>query len=166
MESREEEAKATRKKSALSTIAKVFLWIIASALFLIMLVLILIQTSFVQNFARKKVVSYLQNKLHTEVRIGKLDVDFPTTLSLQNVFIEDQSKDTLLYGKELKVNMDIPKLISSKIDIKKIALDGIVAKVKRLPPDSVFNFQFIVNAFNSPNSTSTSNRFFQYANEY
>ena len=155
MESKEEEAITTRKKSALSIIAKVFLWIIASVLFLIMLVLILIQTSFVQNFARKKVVSYLQNKLHTQVRIGKLDVDFPTTLSLQNVFIADQSKDTLLYGKELKVNMDIPKLISSKVDIKKIALNGIVAKVKRLPPDSVFNFQFIVDAFNNPNSTST-----------
>jgi len=156
MESREEEAKVTRKKSALSTIAKVFLWIIASVLFLIMLVLILIQTSFVQNFARKKVVSYLQNKLHTEVKIGKLDVDFPTTLSLQNVFIADQSKDTLLYGKELKVNMDMGKLIGSNIDINKITLNGIIAKVKRLPPDSVFNFQFIVNAFNNPNSTTNS----------
>ncbi|MGN6601560.1 MAG: translocation/assembly module TamB domain-containing protein [Ginsengibacter sp.] len=156
MESTEEEVKVKRKRSALYTIGKVFLWIIASVLFLIMLVLILIQTSFVQNFARKKVVGYLQGKLHTEVKIGKLDVDFPTTLSLQNVFIADQSKDTLLYGKELAVNMDMVKLISSKIDIKKIALNGVVAKVKRLPPDSVFNFQFIVDAFNTPSSKSTS----------
>ncbi|HSN08258.1 MAG TPA: hypothetical protein VLS85_04425, partial [Hanamia sp.] len=153
----EEEGTATKKKkSNLSTIVKVFLWIIASVLFLIMLVLILIQTSFVQNFARKKVVSYLHNKLNTKVEIGKLDIDFPTTLSLQNVFIEDQSKDTLLYGKELKVNMDMAKLISKNIDIKEITLNGVVAKVKRLPPDSLFNFQFIVNAFNNPNSTSTS----------
>ncbi len=152
MESKEEVI-ATRKKSALSTVAKVFLWIIASVLFLIMLALILIQTSFVQNFARKKIVGYLQNKLHTAVRIGKLDIDFPTTLSLQNIFIADQSNDTLLYGRELKVNMDIPKLISNTIDIKKISLNGIVAKAKRLPPDSVFNFQFVVNAFNNPKST-------------
>lgn len=152
MESKEEVI-ATRKKSALSTIAKVFLWIIASVLFLIMLALILIQTSFVQNFARKKIVAYLQNKLHTAVSIGKLDIDFPTTLSLQNIFIADQSNDTLLYGRELKVNMDIPKLISNTIDIKKISLNGIVAKAKRLPPDSVFNFQFVVNAFNNPKSS-------------
>jgi translocation and assembly module TamB len=151
-----DESVTTRKKSILYTITKVFLWIIASFLFLIMLVLILIQTSFVQNFARKKVVGYLQNKLKTRVEIGKLDVDFPTTLSLQNVFIGDQSKDTLLYGKELKVDMDIPKLISSKVDIKKITLNGVLAKVKKLPPDSVFNFQFIVDAFNKPNSTSKS----------
>ncbi|MEO8823242.1 MAG: translocation/assembly module TamB domain-containing protein [Ginsengibacter sp.] len=143
-----------RKNSVLSVILKGFLWMVASLLFLIMLVLILIQTSFVQNFARKKIVSYLQNKLHTKVEIGKLDIDFPTTLSLQNIFIEDLSKDTLLYGKELRVNMDMGKLISSNIDIKKIELNGLVAKVKRLPPDSVFNFQFIVDAFSSPDTLS------------
>ena len=154
MELKEEANEPKRKKSVGAVIIKVFLWIIASVLFLIMLVLILIQTSFVQNFARKKVVGFLQNKLHTKVEIGKLDVDFPTTLSLQNVFIQDLSKDTLLYGNELKVNMDMVKLISSNIDIKKIELNGIVAKVKRLPPDSVFNFQFIVDAFSSPDTIS------------
>ena len=69
MELKEEERTITkRKKSIISTTVKVFLWIIASVLFLIMLVLILIQTSFVQNFARKKIVSYLQNKLNTKVK--------------------------------------------------------------------------------------------------
>ncbi|MEO6893861.1 MAG: hypothetical protein ABI136_02440, partial [Ginsengibacter sp.] len=156
MELKEEANEPKRKKSIISAIVKVFLWIIASVLFIMMLVLILIQTSFVQNFARKKVVGYLQNKLHTKVEIGKLDIDFPTTLSLQNVFIQDLSKDTLLYGKELKVNMDMVKLISSKIDIKKIELNGVVAKVKRLPPDSVFNFQFIADAFSSPDTVTKS----------
>ncbi len=156
MEVKEEAIEPKTKKSVGAVLLKVFLWIIASLLFLVMLVLILIQTSFVQNFARKKVVGYLQNKLHTTVAIGKLDIDFPTTLSLQNIFIEDLSKDTLLYGKELKVKMDMVKLISSNIDIKKITLDGIVAKVKRLPPDSVFNFQFIVDAFSSPDTLKKS----------
>jgi hypothetical protein len=156
MEVKEEAIEPKTKKSVGAVLLKVFLWIIASLLFLVMLVLILIQTSFVQNFARKKVVGYLQNKLHTTVQIGKLDIDFPTTLSLQNIFIEDLSKDTLLYGKELKVKMDMVKLISSNIDIKKITLNGIVAKVKRLPPDSVFNFQFIVDAFSSPDTLSKS----------
>jgi len=158
MELKEEEESATKKKKpVLSTIIKVFLWIIASLLFLVMLVLILIQTSFVQNFARKKVVSYLDNKLKTKVEIGKLDIDFPTTLSLQNIFIPDLSKDTLLYGKEIKVDIDMVKLISKNIDIKEITLNGIVAKVKRLPPDSTFNFQFIIDAFNSPGKTPKSN---------
>jgi len=138
-----------KKRPVLITLAKIVMWILASVVFLIILVLILIQTAFVQNFARKKVVSYLEHKLKTKVEIGKLDVKFPTAISLQNVFFEDQTKDTLLYGKEIKVNINMFKLLRHDIEIKEITLNNLVVEVKRLPPDSVFNFQFIVNAFTS-----------------
>jgi len=153
MELKKEETK--KKKPLLLKIGKVLAWIVASFIFLIVLALILIQTSFVQNFARKKVVSYLENKLKTKVAIGKLDIKFPTALSLQNVFFEDQAKDTLLYGGEIKVDIDMLGLIRKKISINEIALNDIVAKVKRLPPDSVFNFQFIVDAFSSGTKDTT-----------
>ena len=145
MDSKEEVIQ--KKRSVLSTLARIFLWIVASVIFLIILVFILVQTSFVQNFARKKVVTYLEHKLKTKVAIGKLHVDLPRSLSLQNVFIEDQAKDTLLYGGEIKVNIDMLRLLKNDIQIKEIALNNIVLEVKRLPPDSVFNFQFIVDAF-------------------
>ena len=136
-----------KKKSILARTGKVLLWIAGSLIFLIILLLILIQLPAVQNLARKKIVSYLENKLHTKVEIGKLNIKFPTALSFQKVFIEDQSKDTLLYGGELTVDISMLKLIKKDIDIQEISLDNIVAKVRRLPPDSVFNFQFIVDAF-------------------
>src|SRR5450432_3961052 len=148
---------ARKKKSLLAKTGRVLLWIIASLIFLIILVLILIQTPPVQNFARKKIVSYLEHKLKTRVAIGKLDVKFPTALLLQDVYIEAQDKDTLLYGGELKVDISMLKLLKSEIEIQEIALNNITAKVKRLPPDSTFNFQFIMDAFMSkeikPSST-------------
>ncbi|MEO9144569.1 MAG: translocation/assembly module TamB domain-containing protein [Ginsengibacter sp.] len=147
MELKKEETK--KKRSFLFKLGKVVAWILASFLFLVILILILIQTSFVQNFARKKIVSYLDHKLKTRVEIGKLDIKFPTTLSLQNVFFEDQSKDTLLYGGEINVNIRMLRLLKNEVQIKEIALNHIVVKVKRLPPDSAFNFQFIIDAFSS-----------------
>ncbi|MEO6818140.1 MAG: translocation/assembly module TamB domain-containing protein [Ginsengibacter sp.] len=144
---------ATHKKSIWIRILKVFGWIIASIIFLLILVAILIQIPSVQNYGRQKVVSYLQNKLHTKVEIGKLAIKFPTSISLQNIFIEDQSKDTLLYGGELLVDISMFKLLKKDIEIQTIALDNITAKIKRVPPDSTFNFQFIVDAFMSPNKT-------------
>ena len=144
------EKEATKKKRPLLlTLARILVWILGSIVFLIILVLLLIQTPFVQNFARKKAVNYLEHKLKTTVQIGKLDIKFPTAISLQKVFFEDQSKDTLLYGGEIKVDIDMFQLIRNNIEIKEIYLDNILAKVKRLPPDSVFNFQFIVDAFSS-----------------
>jgi hypothetical protein len=149
---------SVKKKSLATRLARILGWIVAVVLFLLILIAILIQTSYVQNFARGKVVSYLEHKLKTKVAIGKLDIKFPTSLSLQNVFFEDQSKDTLLYGGELKVDIDMFRLLKNDIQIKEIALNNIVAKVKRLPPDSVFNFQFIVDAFSTEQNKVSENQ--------
>lgn len=147
-----------KKRSLLAKTGRVFLWIIASLIFLIVLVLILIQTAPVQNYARKKIVSYLEHKLKTRVSIGKLDVKFPTALSLQDVYIEAQDKDTLLYGGELKVDISMFRLLKSDLEIQEITLNNVTAKVKRLPQDSTFNFQFILDAFMSaPSKASSAN---------
>ncbi|MEO8764503.1 MAG: hypothetical protein ABI416_09460, partial [Ginsengibacter sp.] len=141
--------KPRKKRSLLAKTGRVFLWIIASVIFLMILILVLVQVPAVQNFARKKVVSYLEHKLNTKVAIGKLDIKFPTALSLQDVYIEAQDKDTLLYGGELKVDISMFKLLKNDLEIQEIALNNITAKIKRLPPDSTFNFQFIMDAFMS-----------------
>ena len=39
------------------------------------------------------------------------------------------------------------RLIKSDIEIQEISVSDVVAKVKKLPPDSTFNFQFIMDAF-------------------
>ena len=143
-----------KKKSFIAKAGRVLAWVVGSLIFLIILILLLIQTAPVQNFARKKIVAYLENKLKTKIEIGNLDVKFPTSLSLQNVFIEDQSKDTLLYGGELRVNLSMFKLIKGDININEIYFDNIVAKIKKLPPDSTFNFQFIVDAFAGSNPST------------
>ncbi len=145
MESKEKAP--VKERSVLNKAARIFAWIVGSIIFLIIVALLLIQTAPVQNFARKKIVGYLEGKLNTKVEIGKLDVKFPTSISLQNVYLQDQSKDTLLYGGELLVDISMLKLLKSEIVIQEIAFNNMVVKVKKLPPDSVFNFQFITDAF-------------------
>jgi len=154
MESKEKTPR--KKRSFMAKAGRVAAWIIASLIFLVILVLILIQTPPVQNFARKKIVSYLENKLKTKVEIGRLSVKFPTAVSLQNVFFEDQSKDTLLYGGELVVDLSMLKLLRKDVEIQEISLNNVVLKVKRLAPDSVFNFQYLTDAFAGNSSTSQS----------
>ena len=124
---------------------------------LLLLVIVLVQTSYVQNIARAKVQDYLSKKLKTKLSIGHLYIGFPQTVELGNLYIEDLQKDTLLYGKSLKVNLNMWKLIHSDIAINEIALDGITAKIKRQLPDTSFNFQFIADAFTGTD-TSTSKK--------
>ncbi len=135
----------------LRKVLRLFGKLIIGLLLLIILVFILIQTPPVQNFARKKIQSYLSDKLKTKVVIGKLYLGLPDIISLQNIYIEDRSKDTLLSGGKVKVDIDLFKLINNVVEINEIQLEQVTAKVKRLLPDTVYNFQFIVDAFTPAN---------------
>jgi len=150
----EETKTHSKKRSILAKIGRGFGIFILSIIGLIVLLLIAIQTGPVQNFARGKIVSFLQNKLKTRVEIKGLDIDFPKMLVLQGVYVEDKTKDTLIAGKELKVDIDMFKLISKEIQINEINLNGITTKIKRQLPDTIFNYQFIVDAFTSPEDTT------------
>jgi len=109
----------------------------------------------VQNFARKKIVAYLQDKIHTRVEIRRLAISFPKKIILEGVYFEDQNKDTLLAGNKLEVDIAMFKLLSSKVEVKYIGLEGITANVKRLQPDTTFNFDYIIKAFTSGQTDTT-----------
>jgi hypothetical protein len=132
-------------------VAKTILFII---LFLLV-ILLLIQTGPVQNVLRVKAVAYLQKKLKTKVEVGKVYVGLPKNIILENVYIEDRQQDTLLSGGKIEANLDLFKLIfHNQIDIRSIALDNITAKIKRQLPDTAFNFQFVIDAFTIPDTTT------------
>lgn len=125
---------------------KTILWIIASVIFLVLLVIILIQVPAVQNFAKDKAVTFLQNKIHTKVKIGHISLGLPKLLVLDDVYFEDQKKDTLIAGDKLKVDMSMLKLLHHQVEINEINLQGITANVYR-GQDSIFNFDYIIKAF-------------------
>jgi len=133
--------------------------VLKTVLFLILFVLVLIlllQTPPVQNLVRKKAVTWLEKKLQTKVSVGHIYVGLPEKIILKNVYIEDQQKDTLISGGSLSANINLFKLIfNGAVDIKKIELDNITLKAKRELPDTIFNYQFVINAFNPPDSIET-----------
>ncbi|GAA4097056.1 hypothetical protein GCM10022392_20650 [Mucilaginibacter panaciglaebae] len=99
-----------------------------------------------QNFAKDKAVTFLQNKIHTKVEIGHISLGLPKLLVLTDVYFEDQKKDTLIAGDKLKVDISMLQLLHHKVEINEINLQGITANVYR-NKDSVFNFDYIIKAF-------------------
>ena len=145
----------TRKKSLGRRLARIVIKTILFIFAFLILIVILIQTGPVQNFIRKKAVAYLENKLHTKVQVGRLYVGLPKNIILENIYVEDRQKDTILYGGKVKINLNLLRLIfKGDIDFKSIELDNITAKIKRQLPDTTFNFQFIIDAF-SPKEKTT-----------
>ncbi|PJJ79777.1 translocation/assembly module TamB domain-containing protein [Mucilaginibacter auburnensis] len=125
---------------------KTLLWIIGGIITLLLLVVVLIQVPAVQNFVKNKAVTFLQNKIHTKVEIGHISLGLPKLLVLENVYFEDQQKDTLIAGDKLKVDISMLKLLKNQVEVNEINLQGITTKIYR-GKDSVFNFDYIIKAF-------------------
>ncbi|MEJ7739058.1 MAG: translocation/assembly module TamB domain-containing protein [Chitinophagaceae bacterium] len=143
------ENKPHKSKNILKRVGSILLKTILIIVLLIVTILILIQTPPVQNFLVKKATAFLEKKLKTRVEIGKIYIGFPKDIVLENIYVEDRKKDTLLSGGRLKIDIAMMKLLDSEIEVNEIKLDEITAKVSRLLPDTTYNFQFIVDAFAS-----------------
>jgi translocation and assembly module TamB len=132
-------------------IARILLKTILFLVLFVLFIFILILTPPVQRFLTGKAESYLQNKLKTRVEIGRISFGLSGKVNLLDVYIEDQTKDTLIAGGALKTHINFLKLFSNEIEIKDLELQNITAKIKRVLPDTVFNYQFIVDAFTAEN---------------
>ncbi|MEO7524179.1 MAG: AsmA family protein, partial [Ferruginibacter sp.] len=146
----------TQGRKIFKKIGRIFLWLLVSIVSLVILLFIFINLPLGRKFIRNQAQSYLQGKLKTKVEIGSLDFRLPQWIELKNVYIEDQHKDTLLYGRVLRVDLHMLKLISGNTDIEQIYLNRILININRPETDSVFNYQFIIDAF-SGNNPSTPN---------
>ena len=142
-------------KRILKKTGKIVLYLLGFVLVIIIVVVIFINTHTGKVFIKNKAQSYLQQKLQTKVVIASIDFSFPKWIELNGIYLQDQKKDTLLFGEKVSVDINMLKLISGKIDIGKLAFKNIYANIYSTEKDSVFNYQFVVDAFVGPKKKNT-----------
>ncbi len=128
-------------------IGKWVLRIIAAIIVLLLLIWLLLQTQWGKNFVKDRAVSYLKNKLETEVRIRSIKVNWFNSLQLQDVYIEDRQKRELAFIGNLETQYSLANILRNKLYISNIRIDDLRAAVLRNSNDSFFNYQFIIDAF-------------------
>lgn len=133
-------------------IKKIVRWI---GILLLTLVLIFImawvalQFPTVQTKVVNRVTKELSQTLNTKVSIGAVDIKFFKTVSLQDIYIEDQKQDTLLFANELDASIGVFSLFESQIYLSEISLNNAIVKLSRPSNDSLFNFNFLIDSFAS-----------------
>ncbi len=135
-------------------VLKVFLYILGGIFVLLIGVIIWLNTPYGKNFVRARVVAFLRGKLKTEVYINELGYGLPKYVVLKGVLFKDQAKDTLLAVQELKIDLDMLKLIHKQVDVQQLLLNGVHAHVYRNAPDTDFNFSYIITAFTGKKDTT------------
>lgn len=114
---------------------------------LIVLLLLLIQTDLVQNWAIKKVTKRLSADLQTEVKIKHISIGFFNSLNLDGTLIKDLNKDTLLYADQLKLRITDWFFIKNELVLKYFELNDAYIHLHR--KDSIWNYQFLIDHFAS-----------------
>jgi hypothetical protein len=135
------------RRSVIRRLAVILLRVFLTLVIIVVILLFLVQTPYVQGIVRVKAERYLSRKLNTTVGIGNLSIGFPNTVLLQHIYLEDRQKDTLLAAGLIHVDLNMWELLHNELDIRELQVDDLTVKVKRELPDSVFNFQFIADAF-------------------
>lgn len=108
----------------------------------------LLHLSQVQTWIVKQVATSLSAKLNTRVTIKKVDISLFNKMLLHDLIVEDRKKDTLLYAGTAKVNITDWFFLKDKATLNYIGLNDAVINMNRT--DSVWNYQFMIDYFVSP----------------
>ncbi len=133
-------------KKKIWKVVKYILITFACLLVIILVAIYSLQFPAVQNFVKDKLVTYLEDKIKTKVSLDRVYVHFPNKIEIENLFLQGQDVDTLLYVNQLNVGLNLPKLLNNTAQFTSIDLDGLNANVIKRADDT-FNFDYIIDAF-------------------
>ena len=90
---------------------------------LVSLIFLLLYIPFVQNFAVKQAMQYVSESVGMNIHIGNFKLTYPLNLTLQDVYAIDSERDTILYVKELHVNLSPRPLLQKDVSISRFYLN-------------------------------------------
>lgn len=129
---------------------RIFLLIIAIILLVNILVVVLLSNKSVQGRLLSYGEDWLKEKTKTELSIGYVGFDLLNGLFVEDLYVEDLKGDTLLSAAKLKADFNFHALFNlNNLKIKRVELDDFVVHVSKESDSSVYNFNFLIDAFSS-----------------
>lgn len=159
----EEEIKGKDTKTKIYSKIQGFIKVILkSVLYLILIFFILnsvlyivLSIPYVQNKLINIASKELSEMLKTEVKISEVRIDLFSKVSIKDLYVADQTQDTLVYAHFLAAQIKPLKFIfHDELKINNVELDDFLINVTA--PDSIsdYNFQFIVDKFSSDSDST------------
>ena len=137
----------------LRKIKNILLGTLAVILLINILLIVLVNTSFVQSKIIGYVTEWVGEKTGTEVSIGRVDIDLFHGLFLDDLYLEDQAGDTLLYAKRVSANASfLSAYYGGNLHLRRVELSDFKVYISKDSASAPFNFQFLIDAFASADS--------------
>lgn len=98
----------------------------------------------------------LSQRLHSRVSIGHIDLGLLNRIIIDNLCVHDQSDKEMLRVTRLSGAFEFSSLIDGRISISNIQLFGFDISLYKRRPQLPANYQFVIDALSSKDSTNTS----------
>ena len=153
-ENKDTQQPAVKKKKGFRFL-KIIGRIILGILLLLFLLILFVRSPWGQDIIVTRAVSFLSDKTKTKVAVEKLFITFDGDIQLDGLYLEDTKGDTLIYSKSLEANVPLWALIQGNgIGVDGLEWEGVRANITRKDTIQGFNFQFLIDAFATQDTTT------------
>jgi hypothetical protein len=117
----------------------------------------LLQVPYFQTKIARIATGYLEEKIGTTVKIQRVEFQPFNQLILKNVYLEDQSGDTLFVAKRVAAGFDFIPLFKNKFYFSSAQIYTFEFHLSKEQEDSPLNIQYILDAFQSKEKKKETN---------
>ena len=111
---------------------------------------LVLRTDSVQQRLLSYTTSLLSQELHTKVDIDKVSLSLKDRdVRLYGVTVEDLQQRKMLQVEELGVRMKLRPLLHRSLQLTEAKISGVDMLLYKPSPDSVANYQFVIDYFKS-----------------
>ncbi len=118
-------------------------------------ILVLLDIPYVQSRLSVLVSEELKKVLQSEVSIGRIDMGLLNRIIIEDVMLHDRDGGELLKAARISAKFELLPLMEGRIAISNVQLFGFTANLYRETPQAQPNFQFVLDAFASKDTTNT-----------
>lgn len=135
----------------MSATKRTFRFVVKSIFIVILLFVLLvlfIRSPWGQNIIINQLTNYVSSKTNTTFTVERFYLSFDGNLVIDNLYVEDQARDTLLFSKYLEIDIPLMPIIrKNQIKIEDIDWQNAKTTIYRKTTTSNFNYQFLIDAF-------------------
>ena len=133
---------------------KYIFWIILTLLLIFYIIpAVAFQIPYFQKKISEEASKTLHEKLGVEVSIGNVNFEFFNKIILKDLYLEDQSGDTLFQAKRLSAGFEFLPLFKGRLRFETVQLFSFQFNLNKESTESPLNLQFVIDAFASKDTT-------------
>lgn len=116
-------------------------------------IIILLHIPSIQTYIGGCVADALCDKFGTKVKVGRVDLGLINRLILDDSYMQDKNGEQMLRVSRISVKINLLALANGQIEITSAQFFGLHANLYKATPEAKPNFQFVVDALASKDST-------------